>query len=76
MSDSGYHPSGTVPMGPRGADDAACDPTGLVRGTSNLYVADASLLPTMTTANIHLTVLMIAERIAQWLPEKAVTAAL
>lgn len=67
MCDSGYHPSGTVPIGPDGADDAACSPRGLVRGTDNLFVADASLLPTMTTANIHLTVLMMAERIAQWL---------
>ncbi len=69
MSDSGYHPSGTVPMGPHAADDAACGPRGLVRGTDNLYVADASLLPTMPTANIHLTVLMIAERMARWLGE-------
>ena len=62
MSDSGYHPSGTVPMGPD--DDAPCAPFGQVRGTENLRVADASLMPTIPTANIHLTVLMMAERIA------------
>lgn len=73
MCDSGYHPSGTVPMGPDGADDVACNPRGLLNGTDNLYVADASLLPTMTTANIHLTVLMMAERIAEWLAEDAHT---
>ena len=67
-SDSGYHPSGTASMGPTGAERAACGPDGKVNGTDNLYVADASLLPTMVTANIHLTVIMMAERIAEWLP--------
>ena len=70
-SDSGYHPSGTVPMGLPDDDRAACSPRGLVRGTQNLFVADASLLPSMVTANIHLTVLMMAERISDWLAETA-----
>lgn len=66
IADSGYHPSGTVPMGAAPGEEVACDPRGNVYGAENLIVADASLLPTMTTANIHLTVLMMAERIAEW----------
>ncbi len=63
--DSGYHPSGTVPMG--ADDEAPCDQHGRVRGVEGLRVADASLLPTIPTANIHMTVLMMAERIAGWI---------
>jgi choline dehydrogenase len=67
ICDSGYHPCGTVPMG--GADDprAVCDGRGRVRRTRGLRVADASLFPTIPSANIHLTVLMVAERIGSWL---------
>jgi choline dehydrogenase len=71
--DSGYHPSGTVPMG---ADDApiasaATDGRGRVRGVHGLIVADASLFPTVPTANTNLTVLMIGERFGTWLREGA-----
>jgi choline dehydrogenase len=65
MCDSGYHPCGTAPMGPDGT--GACDHQGRVRGTENLRVVDASLIPSIPHANIHLTVLMMAERIAEWL---------
>lgn len=67
LTDSGYHPSGTAPMG---ADDdplAVTDGRGRVRGVSGLTIADASLMPTIPTGNIHLTVLMVAHRIAGWL---------
>ncbi|HCH64287.1 MAG: choline dehydrogenase [Deltaproteobacteria bacterium] len=71
VTDSGYHPSGTAPMG---ADDdplAVTDGHGQVRGTAGLTIADASLLPTIPTGNIHLTVLMVAHRIAGWLARDA-----
>jgi choline dehydrogenase len=32
-----------------------------------LIVGDASLMPTIPSSNIHLAVLMIGERIAEWL---------
>jgi len=67
LTDSGYHPSGTVPMG-TDDDPAACtDGRGRVRGVAGLYVADASLFPTIMTANTHVPTLMVAERIAHWL---------
>jgi choline dehydrogenase len=66
---SGYHPCGTVPMGPEGADGAAVDQHGRVRGVSGLLVADASIMPTVPSANIHLPTLMIGERFGEWLRE-------
>jgi choline dehydrogenase len=65
--DSGYHPCGTVAMGAAGDPSAAADGRGRVFGVENLYVADASLLPTIPSSNIHLPVLMVAERIGAWL---------
>jgi choline dehydrogenase len=61
--DSGYHPSGTVPMGPDQDPDAAADARGRVRNVEGLSVADASLMPTIPSSNIHLPTLMIAERL-------------
>ncbi|MEM7676844.1 MAG: GMC family oxidoreductase N-terminal domain-containing protein, partial [Myxococcota bacterium] len=66
-TDSGYHPSGTVPMGAESDPWAACDGRGRVRGIRGLYVADASLMPTIPTANTNLPTLMIGERFGQWL---------
>jgi len=66
-TDSGYHPCGTVPMGADADPEAATDGRGQVRGVRGLVVADASLMPTIPTSNIHLPTLMIAARIADWL---------
>jgi len=71
--DSGYHPCGTVPMGVSPGPDAAVDGRGRVFGVEGLYVADASIMPTIPSSNIHLPTLMIAERIAEWLAETAGT---
>jgi choline dehydrogenase len=65
--DSGYHPCGTVPMGSLDDPDAATCPRGGVRGVEGLHVADASLMPTIPSSNIHLPTLMLAERIGAWL---------
>lgn len=66
VCDSGYHPSGTVPMGTGGALDGRTR----VRGVEGLYVADASIMPTIPAANINLTVLMIGERVGAWLRDE------
>jgi choline dehydrogenase len=65
--DSSYHPCGTVPMGADGAEDAATDGRGRVRGVAGLFVADASLMPTLPRAHTNLTVLMMGERFGEWL---------
>lgn len=64
---SGYHPCGTVPMGPQGSTDAATDARGRVRGVDGLLVADASIMPTIPSANTNLPTLMIGERFGRWL---------
>jgi choline dehydrogenase len=66
---SGYHPCGTVPMGSDDDPDAATDERGRVRGVAGLVVADASLMPTIPSSNIHLPTIMLAERIAEFLNE-------
>lgn len=72
ICDSGYHPSGTVPMGSDGDPMAATDGRGRVRGVEGLIVADASLMPTIPTANTHLPTIMIGERFGEWLREGAI----
>jgi len=65
--DSGYHPCGTVPMGNAPGPGAAVDGRGRAFGVEGLYVADASIMPTIPSSNIHLPTLMMAERMAEWL---------
>jgi choline dehydrogenase len=38
-----------------------------VRGTENIYVADASVFPIIPSAVPNLTVMMLGERVADWL---------
>lgn len=62
-----WHPSGTCRMG-RAADPlAVTDPQGRVIGVQGLRVADASVMPAIPCANTNLPVLMIAERMAEFL---------
>ena len=69
ISDSGYHPCGTVPMGPDDASltEAATDGRGRVRGVEGLWVADASLMPSIPSAHINLTTIMMGERFGAWM---------
>jgi choline dehydrogenase len=66
---SGYHPVGTAPMGPEGDPSAAVDQYGRVRGVSGLFVADASIMPTITSSNTNLPSIMIGERFGEWFRE-------
>ena len=56
-----FHPVGTCAIG------SVVDPSGRVFGYENLVVADASIMPTIPTANTNLTTAAIAERIAKLL---------
>jgi choline dehydrogenase len=61
-----YHPSGTLRMGPDGDDMAVVDDHCHLRGIDNLFVADASVMPTIPRANINLPTMMIGERVAEF----------
>ena len=58
-----FHPMGTarIAANPR---RGACAPDGSVNGTTDLYVADASLFPTSVGVNPMMTVVAFAKRIA------------
>jgi choline dehydrogenase len=60
-----WHPVGTCRMGPESDAEAVVDRDGCVHGFDNLFVADASVMPTIPRANTHLPVLAVAERIAE-----------
>jgi 5-(hydroxymethyl)furfural/furfural oxidase len=59
-----WHASCTCRMGPADDPHAVTDPAGRVHGVPGLRIVDASLFPVIPRANIHLTVLMVAEKIA------------
>jgi choline dehydrogenase len=56
-----FHPVATCAIG-RVVDERC-----RVGGFENLYVVDASAIPTIPRANTHLTTLALAERTAEWL---------
>ena len=62
-----HHPVGTCAMGSVPSDGAVVDPRGHVYGIEQLYVADASVMPMIPSANTNLPTIMVAERIASWL---------
>ncbi len=66
FSGSAFHMCGTVPMGPEGHPDAAVDGRGRVRGVEGLWVADASVFPTIPSVNTNLPALMLGERFGEW----------
>jgi len=59
---TGQHISGTCKMGPESDELAVVNQFGDVRGTSNLKVIDASIMPDCIRANTNATTMMIAER--------------
>ena len=61
-ADTVFHPVGTCKMG-TGAD-AVVDGELRVHGIAGLRVADASIMPTITSANTHAPTVMIAEKAA------------
>ena len=49
-----------------GVGCAVVDARGAVHGIDRLFVADASVMPTIPSANTNLPTIVIAERIASW----------
>jgi 5-(hydroxymethyl)furfural/furfural oxidase len=59
-----WHASGTCRMGREDDPDSVVDPQGRVIGIGNLRVVDASLMPTLPTANTTIPTVMVAEKMA------------
>ncbi|XP_023702407.1 glucose dehydrogenase [FAD, quinone] isoform X2 [Cryptotermes secundus] len=60
-----YHPAGTCRMGPTCDLEAVVNPNLMVHNTHRLFVIDASVMPSLPSANIHAAVMMIAEKGAE-----------
>lgn len=62
-----HHPVGTCRMGPDATAGAVVDARGAVHGIDALWVADASVMPSLPAANTHLSTVVVAERMAKLL---------
>ena len=67
--DSHHHGSGTCKMGPAGDPMAVVDSRLKMHGIDNLYVADASIIPTVPHSATNVTCIMIGERVADFVRE-------
>jgi 5-(hydroxymethyl)furfural/furfural oxidase len=66
-----WHPCGTCRMGPARDPEAVIGPRdGAVHEVEGLHVIDASIMPTIPRANLNISTIMIAERMADGLRER------
>lgn len=66
-----FHPVGTARMGAEDDPAAVVDARLRVRGTSGLRIADASVMPTITSGNTNSPTMMVAEKGAAMVLEEA-----
>jgi choline dehydrogenase len=67
---SSYHVNGTAKMGPAGDRMAVVDPELRVHGVQGLRVVDASVMPTIVSANTCAATMMIAEKAADMMLQR------
>jgi choline dehydrogenase len=72
-----FHPVGTAKMGAADDPQAVVGPDCRVRGVEALWIADASIMPTIPQGNTNATAIMIGERASELILEavKAMVAA-
>jgi len=58
-----HHPVGSLRMGRQGDPGAVTDAAGRVTGVQGLWCMDASVMPRVPSANTHLAVIALAERL-------------
>jgi choline dehydrogenase len=59
-----FHPSGTCRMGPATRKESVVDSDGRVHGVEDLRVVDASIFLTIPRANVHCTIVALAEKLS------------
>ena len=64
-----FHGVGTCKMGPSSDPMAVVDQYLRLHGMENLWIGDASIMPTVAHANTNLTSMMIGERAADFIKE-------
>lgn len=69
MASTLYHPVGTVKMGTLNDIEAVVDAQLKVKGIDGLRVADASIMPTIVSANTNAAAIMIGEKAADFIAE-------
>jgi len=69
-ADTEYHACGTCKMGPDDDPMAVVDSQLRVKGIEGLRVADASIMPCVTSNNINAPVIMIGEKCAAMMTSK------
>ena len=68
---SAWHASCTCRMGDPEDAQTVVDPSGKVVGAENLFIADASVMPDVSRTNTNIPTIMIAERIAEMVRQRA-----
>lgn len=62
-----FHPVGTAKMGPDSDPMAVVDPQLRVKGVKGIRVADASVMPSITSGNTNAPVIMIGEKASDFI---------
>ena len=70
-AESAYHPCGTCKMGRADDPTAVVDPHGRVIGVDGLRVADSSIFPRITNGNLNAPSIMVGEKMADHILDKA-----